>query len=938
MVGDSTLRSNEAKNLRHAPGKSVKDAGSNLSGDELPAGTALLHGQYTVESYLNSGGFGITYCARDSLGRLVVIKECFPSVLCRRDGNRIEPRKIEYAVELSRLIEQFVSEAHALAALKHKNILHVHQVFEENDTAYMAIDFIDGPDLMQVISDAPENLSPDEIMRITRRTLGAIKYVHSKGILHRDISPDNILIDPSGEPVLIDFGAALRSNTVPGRVFSKVKFVKDGYSPQEFYIEGADQGTYSDVYGFAATLYHTISGAPPVDAQHRTSAVAQGQPDPYIPLNGYSEHYPEAFLVAIDRALAIMPLDRLQTADEWLDLIPARPSRILSRQVSYAASRSRPVSTSALKTRLLIDPPESVLAPNIPSEAASPEAAAAPDLAPADGAMPDADFDASFSLAKDVEDQDYDIDDLEEEEAPVDLRVFAPFLDDEPDTEATENPNIDPSGDIQLDPLEEAIAETAKPADEPVEAAIARVLKTEDQPAEVEQDTQEAAPKSRAGLWVVGGASGALAVIALIGASTLLGGPKSENASAEQVSGIAALDIPPPPPDPAVNAELDTSASDRAADEASAARDAAIAEAVARAQADAELEAQRAAEAQERDAFLEAVEGSATPTVASANISGQTPPSAELSAGVVTNETQVELDLASAPALPDPIVADGTPATDLAADRPEVFGADVSADTFEPTSPVFASALPGVELATSTVNRIAAMVAPSKAAAEVQPEIDETPPVALPKPPLLGTQIISSHWDVAMPFASEMEQVRNSTTVRLTEITDPEVATKSGAWVAEGTVIYALNGQSLRAGVPLSGHLLDSLTIDPDGYTRASVRYKDVATGRIDRGLLTVPVKRDIRLADGTTLTYRGSDGGWLVDVVATPQTREDGLRPGDILVRESTTGIGIANEDALAAAFEQLVASDTGTARFIVDRGGSQSEVRFNLARDRSP
>jgi len=297
------------------------------TGDELAPGTALLRGQYTIDEYLNSGGFGITYRARDSLGRPVVIKECFPGVMCLRKGTKVAARSAEYTDELAGMIEGFVSEAHNLAALTHKNIVHVHQVFEENDTAYMAIDYIDGMDLLERIDFDSERMTAREILRLTKRILPAVRYIHSMGMLHRDISPDNILIDQTGEPILIDFGAARKTVQGSKRAISQMKFVKDGYSPQEFYIAGADQGPWSDIYSLAASLYHAISGEAPEDGQKRMSALAQKQPDPYVPLAKRIHGYPPRFLETIDTALKINPKDRIQTAEEWMRRLANRPAK-----------------------------------------------------------------------------------------------------------------------------------------------------------------------------------------------------------------------------------------------------------------------------------------------------------------------------------------------------------------------------------------------------------------------------------------------------------------------------------------------------------------------------------------------------------------------------------------------------------------------------------
>ncbi|MEO0692193.1 MAG: serine/threonine-protein kinase, partial [Pseudomonadota bacterium] len=229
-------------------------------GCALRTGTKLLHGQYTLTEFLAAGGFGMTYVARDSLSRTVVIKECFPTELCVRAGTSVTARSAAYADGYQTLLDQFVAEAHCLAQLKHRNIVHVHQVFKENGTAYMAMDYVDGVDLCQIIdARARQALPPKEIVRIALRILHAIRYVHGSGMLHLDISPDNILIDRKGEPVLIDFGAA-RTGAASAETVWPLGCVKDGYSPPEFYIPHRERGAWSDLYSLGASLYHLMSG------------------------------------------------------------------------------------------------------------------------------------------------------------------------------------------------------------------------------------------------------------------------------------------------------------------------------------------------------------------------------------------------------------------------------------------------------------------------------------------------------------------------------------------------------------------------------------------------------------------------------------------------------------------------------------------------------
>ena len=124
--------------------------------------------------------------------------------------------------------------------MSHPNIVGVHQVFEDNDTAYMAIDFVDGRDLMEIV-ESSSAFRPEALEAIVVKLLDAIEFIHHEGILHRDIAPDNILLSKDNEPVLIDFGAARETVSRATRLLGTMRTVKDGYSPHEFYV--ADAGS-----------------------------------------------------------------------------------------------------------------------------------------------------------------------------------------------------------------------------------------------------------------------------------------------------------------------------------------------------------------------------------------------------------------------------------------------------------------------------------------------------------------------------------------------------------------------------------------------------------------------------------------------------------------------------------------------------------------------
>ncbi|WP_299777292.1 serine/threonine-protein kinase [uncultured Roseobacter sp.] len=347
--------------------------------EALAPGSQLLSGQYEIIRYLSSGGFGITYLAKDSLNRTVVIKECFPEAFCSRVKKTVRARTRNYVDDFRSIVALFIREAHALSRLDHSSVVGVHQVFEDNETAYMALDLVDGKDLLEIIDSGSPKMSPAQVQALTLSLLDAIAHVHSQDLLHRDISPDNILVDKAGRPVLIDFGAAREEASRKSRVLSAVLVVKDGYSPQEFYVAGSQQYPCSDLYALAASLTHLISGEAPPNSQARLAALAASQPDLYQPLRGRFPAYDDAFLAAIDKAMNIVPAERIQSAEEWTLMIDH------SKRAELARARARDDETIDLTIsnliqsmqddtdRKVIEKPK-VIAEALPEKAAEPAA------------------------------------------------------------------------------------------------------------------------------------------------------------------------------------------------------------------------------------------------------------------------------------------------------------------------------------------------------------------------------------------------------------------------------------------------------------------------------------------------------------------------------------------------------------------------------------
>jgi serine/threonine protein kinase len=320
--------------------------------DVLLPGTVLFHGQYRITAFLNSGGFGITYLAKDNLNRDVVLKECFVPTFCRRSQTLVRARSESARPHVQKAIRSFMDEAQILADLSHQNIVRVLQVFEENDTAYMALEYIKGHDLLEIIDEKKAALTPDQIVAMTRKLVSALAHIHDQQLLHCDISPDNICVRADGEPVLIDFGSARKTMLGVGQRHTGFSMVKDGYSPQELYATSGPCGPYSDIYSLGASLYHAVMGKAPVDCQSRISAIIEGRPDPVKTLARTVTGYPPGFLAAIDKALAVQPSARHQSARDWQEAIAPHHANAyrnvaLLRRVVVTQPASQPQAQTA---------------------------------------------------------------------------------------------------------------------------------------------------------------------------------------------------------------------------------------------------------------------------------------------------------------------------------------------------------------------------------------------------------------------------------------------------------------------------------------------------------------------------------------------------------------------------------------------------------------
>ena len=232
---------------------------------------SILNGRYIVGRVLGQGGFGITYIALDyQTKQRVAIKEYFPTEFAGRSGTLVQPYSEERDENFRYGMAQFLEEARTLAAVTgNQNIVHIHSYFEENGTAYFAMDYAEGLPLDEYIKSKGRRLSAAEADALLLPLMASLEQVHRRGIVHRDISPDNIIVAPDGTARLIDFGAARYSTGEKSKSLDVV--LKHGFAPMEQYTRRGRQGPWTDVYAMAATYYFAVTGKVPPDAIDRIS-------------------------------------------------------------------------------------------------------------------------------------------------------------------------------------------------------------------------------------------------------------------------------------------------------------------------------------------------------------------------------------------------------------------------------------------------------------------------------------------------------------------------------------------------------------------------------------------------------------------------------------------------------------------------------------------
>lgn len=282
----------------------------------LKSGTYLQGDKYRIISVLGQGGFGITYLAEHELAsRNVCIKEFFPKEYYNRDTDSLNASlgSLGSADAMERFKEKFIKEAKTIARLDHPNIIHIHDVFKENNTCYYVMDYIDGESLQSLVKHSGA-LAESVAKAYMREACAAIEHIHSMRINHLDIKPGNIMVRKSdNRVVVIDFGLAKQYDTDGNQTSSTPVGISHGYAPMEQYKQGgvSEFAPATDVYSLGATLYYLVTGVVPPPA---ADVAEDGLPE--LPA-----HLSEGVKRAIEGAMQSRRKDRAQSVAEFVKLL-----------------------------------------------------------------------------------------------------------------------------------------------------------------------------------------------------------------------------------------------------------------------------------------------------------------------------------------------------------------------------------------------------------------------------------------------------------------------------------------------------------------------------------------------------------------------------------------------------------------------------------------
>lgn len=293
----------------------------------------IIGGRYELGRVIGEGGFGITYAAYDkTLGSRCAVKEYFPRVLSSRMADTEIKTFSDTVADYSNGLKRFKKEASELAKFDGiRNIVNVKNYISENNTGYIIMNFVEGISLKEYLENNGAKLTPERTFTLIAPIISALNKIEKEGIIHRDISPDNLILRSDNELVLIDFGSAREYKTDK----SMTVILKHGYAPPEQYSSEGTQGPWTDIYALCATIYKMLTGTVPPDAMDRLCGK-----DKLIPISKLGVKISKQRERAIMKGLSVNAAERFASANELYDALYDQEQNEVSRKrlISVAAA------------------------------------------------------------------------------------------------------------------------------------------------------------------------------------------------------------------------------------------------------------------------------------------------------------------------------------------------------------------------------------------------------------------------------------------------------------------------------------------------------------------------------------------------------------------------------------------------------------------------
>lgn len=318
----------------------------------------VLQNKYMVGRVIGVGGFGITYIGWDlNLQTYIAIKEYFPDTFANRDTSSSQEATTVIPIEAKRDVydkglKRYVEEAQNLSKFyKLEGIVSVKDFFYDNGTAYIVMEYINGINLKEFLKNSGGRLEESVVLALMKPVLESLYQIHNSGLIHRDISPDNIMVDSDGKIKLIDFGSARGNAAETDKTYTVI--LKHGYAPSEQYYSRGNQGPWTDIYSICATMYKMLTGEVPPNSVERMEA------DEYKNPSAWGINISPRTEMVLAKGLAVKAGDRYQNIAELLnDLYGAAPVNAVTTQLPINAPSGFGNSASIQSMHLSIQPAE----------------------------------------------------------------------------------------------------------------------------------------------------------------------------------------------------------------------------------------------------------------------------------------------------------------------------------------------------------------------------------------------------------------------------------------------------------------------------------------------------------------------------------------------------------------------------------------------------